>query len=180
MPPWSPDTYLKALHFAAEAHAGQVYAADHSKPYLLHLSLVAAEVMAALSTEAFAQPDLAVQCALLHDILEDTQVSFEQLEQNFGIEVARGVQALTKDPALPKEQRMADSLRRIQVEAIEVWLVKLADRITNLQPPPKHWSSEKIREYRAEAIQILRALSPASPYLAQRLKAKIEAYGAFE
>ena len=71
---------------------------------------------------------------------------------------------------------MTDSLRRILLQPREVWMVKLADRINNLQPPPSHWKDPKIAAYRAEAIQIVEALGPASPYLEGRLRAKIAAY----
>jgi len=57
---------------------------------------------------------------------------------------------------------MPDSLRRIQTQPPEVWVVKMADRITNLQPPPVSWSRDKIAAYRAQAGVILRELAPAS------------------
>ncbi|NTU80585.1 MAG: bifunctional (p)ppGpp synthetase/guanosine-3',5'-bis(diphosphate) 3'-pyrophosphohydrolase, partial [Chloroflexales bacterium] len=91
--------------------------------------------------------------------------------------VADGVLALSKDEALPKDERMPDSLRRIQAQPHAVWLVKLADRIVNMQPPPKHWQGDKIAAYKDEAHAILAALGAASPLLAARLAAKIEAYG---
>jgi guanosine-3',5'-bis(diphosphate) 3'-pyrophosphohydrolase len=74
---------------------------------------------------------------------------------------------------------MADSLARIRAQPREVWLVKLADRIVNLGPPPTDWSTDKRRAYQAEARGILTALAEASPYLADRLNARIAAYGAF-
>ncbi|WP_373541223.1 hypothetical protein [Chamaesiphon sp.] len=55
-------------------------------------------------------------------------------------------------------------------------MVKLADRITNLQPPPIHWTSAKILQYRDEAIEIHTHLQLASPFLASRLAAKIQNY----
>lgn len=51
-------------------------------------------------------------------------------------------------------------------------MVKMADRITNLQPPPKHWTPEKISRYREEACQIHQALKGACSYLAARLQEK--------
>jgi (p)ppGpp synthase/HD superfamily hydrolase len=56
---------------------------------------------------------------------------------------------------------MADSLRRIRVQPHDVWAVKLADRITNLAPPPAFWTAAKIAGYRAEAIMIADALGEA-------------------
>jgi len=172
---WSPDVYGDALRFAATRHAGQTVPGS-GHPYVVHLTSVAAEVLGALARERFAQPDLAVQCALLHDCVEDTPTTRDEVAAHFGEAVAAGVAALSKDDALPKDQRMADSLRRIQAQPHEVWIVKLADRITNLQPPPPHWSVEKRVGYVAEAGAILAALAPASVYLADRLAEKMSRY----
>ena len=173
---WSPDCYVDAYRFAAEAHRGQTVPGSNGLPYLMHVSMVAMEVMTALAIEPFHAPDLAIQCALLHDTLEDTAVTEDELARRFGTAVAAGVRALTKDPALPAAERMADSLRRIRGQTREVWIVKLADRITNLQPPPGHWSPEKCRRYRDEASAIVTALGSASPYLQRRMHDKIAAY----
>lgn len=72
---------------------------------------------------------------------------------------------------------MADSLARIRQQPLAVSMVKLADRITNLQPPPAHWDAAKIADYRAEAGTILEALDDADGWLAARLRGKIEGYG---
>jgi (p)ppGpp synthase/HD superfamily hydrolase len=145
-------------------------------PYLIHVGLVTAEVIAALRVEGGHDETLAVQCALLHDVLEDTPVTYAALEADFGSAVAAGVQALSKDPRLDKAQQMPDSLRRIQQQPAEVWLVKLADRICNLQAPRPVWSTERIHRYRAEARAIQQALHSASPVLAARLQARIDRY----
>lgn len=172
--PWQ-DHYIKAYRFAAHAHDGQTVPGSHI-PYLMHLSLVSMEVIASFAVEPGRDTALAAQCALLHDVIEDTAISREQLLAAFGQPVTDGVLALTKDESLPKPERMADSLRRIGRQPREVWMVKLADRITNLQPPPSHWTVEKIGKYKAEAITILDALGDASDYLAERLRSKIAAY----
>lgn len=172
---WDRDLYIKACRFAAQAHQGQLVPGG-SLPYLLHLNLVSMEILAALSAEPGYDGDLAVPCALLHDTIEDTDTSYEQIASLFGIRVADGVAALSKNPALEKSQQLADSLHRIKGQPIEIWMVKLADRITNLQPPPIHWTSAKIVKYRDEAIEIHTHLQAASPFLALRLAAKIQKY----
>jgi guanosine-3',5'-bis(diphosphate) 3'-pyrophosphohydrolase len=86
---------------------------------------------------------LALPVALLHDTLEDTNTTPDELSQIFGEEITQGVMSLTKDEFLPKEQQMDDCLRRIILQPKEIWAVKLADRITNLQPPPSHWIEQK-------------------------------------
>lgn len=71
---------------------------------------------------------------------------------------------------------MADSLERVKKQPKEIWMVKMADRITNLQPPPKHWSPEKIGNYLEEAIQIHAQLKEGNQYIAARLQEKIDRY----
>lgn len=174
---YTPDRFVVALRFAATKHEGHRMT-DGEFPYLVHLVSVASEVIAAL--EPGLDADLAVQCALLHDTLEDTPTTAAELVEHFGAPVAHGVLALSKtDDSIPKQARMADSLRRIRLQPREVWMVKLADRITNLAPPPEKWSSEKRHAYRAEAIVIAEALAGASTVLEARLGARITGYSAY-
>jgi len=170
------DKYDAAARFAATAHAGQTLKGSDA-PYLMHVTLVAAEVMAALQHESVTDADLAVQCALLHDTVEDTAVTLSQINARFGPDVAAGVDALSKRPGVP--DGMADSLARVHAARREIHLVKLADRTTNMAPPPGFWSSDKRRSYRAQAVMILDRLGAASPYLAGRLRFRIEAYAGY-
>jgi len=144
---------------------------------VVHVAAVATEALLALEHAALAERALAAQCALLHDVLEDTAVPPETLGARFGAAVLAGVSALSKDPSLPKEARMGDSLRRIRQQPPVIWCVKLADRITNLDVPPAHWSDARVTAYRAEAEEILAALGEASPRLAARLARRIARYG---
>lgn len=179
--PWTPETAMAAARFAAEAHQciGQTVPGTDI-PYFYHVSLVAIEVMNALSLEDAHDGDLAVQCALLHDVLEDTPATALQLAAQFGPVVTAGVQALTKDAVIAdKGARMRDSLKRIRQQPRAVWMVKLADRIVNLQPPPDDWNAAKVDQYRQEAREILHSLGAASPVLADRLTDKIRSYGRF-
>ena len=176
---WSQETYAKAYYFAALAHLGQELPGTQL-PYLVHVSLVCMEVIAALQAEPSRDGNLAVQCALLHAVIEDTEITYEQVEDEFGTAVADGVLALTKDEKLEKSLQMGDSLRRIREQPHEIWMVKLADRITNLKEPPCYWKREKIVRYRQEARQIYDAVHSASPFLAARLAQKIEDYQQFE
>lgn len=174
---WSQEKYLAAWLFAAEVHAAQTVPGT-TLPYVVHVGAVAMEILSALANGSVVDdPDLAVQCALLHDVVEDTPITVDQVADRFGDGVAAGVLALSKDSHLPtKAEQMADSLRRIQQQPREVWMVKLADRTVNLQPPPPHWAAAKIAAYREEARTILAVLGPADGYLAQRLAEKIEVY----
>jgi len=172
---FSPERYVAALEFAATRHRTQLVPGTEL-PYVVHVVSVAAELIAVLAESRVDQPDLAVQCALLHDTIEDTGTRYDEVAAAFGTGVADGVAALSKDEALPKAERMADSLRRIRLQPREVWMVKLADRITNLSAPPAYWSAEKRVAYRDEAIEIADALGSASQLLDTRLRERIVAY----
>jgi (p)ppGpp synthase/HD superfamily hydrolase len=194
--PWSQDLYLKAFHVAARAHRWQLYPVARAGvqpaarmpipwgigariPYIMHLSFVSMEIMAASGAGETFDTDLALQCALLHDTLEDTRLRYGQILDQFGEDVALGVLALTVNKRLPRDEQMPECLTRIRQQPREVWMVKLADRITNLQPPPRHWSKGRIRDYHREAGVILDALHEASPFLADRLRLKINEYAAY-
>jgi (p)ppGpp synthase/HD superfamily hydrolase len=175
---WSQDDYTRAYRFAADAHNGQMVPGT-SIPYIMHVSVVCMEVIAALRSEPDHDQNLAVQCSLLHDVIEDTQVRHERLTEVFGSAVAAGVLALTKNKKLDNSEQMADSLQRIRQQPRTIWMVKLADRISNLQAPPFYWPRQKIADYRAEAVQIRDALGKASVALSVRLAGKIEAYARY-
>ena len=172
---FAADSYLKALNFAAQAHGEQK--TQLGLPYVVHLSAVAMELIRALRAEPGHNEELAITCALLHDVLEDTPVSANEVNREFGPQVCAGIQALSKNAALPKEEQMEDSLRRILAQPKEIHLVKLADRITNLAPAPPHWTAWKISEYRKEAQKIYDALHGSSPFLAARFQERLATYG---
>lgn len=170
------ELYQKAIKFAGEKHKDQKVPGTNSN-YLLHISNVAMEIILAYNANNNFDLNYAVQLALLHDTLEDTQTDFSELLKMFGEKVAIGVQALTKNKNLDsKKEKMIDSLNRINKLEKEVGMVKLADRITNLQEPPKHWKKDKIQHYLSEAIVINKVLNNKNEYLNKRLENKIAEY----
>jgi (p)ppGpp synthase/HD superfamily hydrolase len=178
MTAWSPDVWHRALELAARAHQGQKLSGSEL-PYVLHPCAVAMELSLALAQrDDVSQPDLAIACALLHDVAEDTSVGVEEIRAAFGDAVAAGVAALSKDPTVgDKAAQLRDSLRRIREQPHEVWMVKLADRIHNLREPPPYWTAEKIAGYRDEASLILTELGAACPVLSARLRERLTLYG---
>ena len=172
---WSQESFLQALDFAAEAHGNQkVPGTGH--PYISHVVKVTTEVLSAFFFHPGRDVDLAVRCALLHDTLEDTKVTYASLVQHFGPDVAEGVRALTKNEDFPKEQQIKDSIDRILMLGSEIAMVKLADRITNLTPPFKQWTTAQEERYLAESLLIRNQLGFASEYLCNRLSDRIEGY----
>ena len=166
--------YQDAIKFAAYKHMEKRQKVKGTKlPYVVHLSNVAMEIfMAAPHTKGF-NLIYAIQAALLHDTIEDTQTTFDEIKDNFGEDIAIAVLALSKDEKLPKGKQIPDTLARIKKLRKEVWAVKLADRITNLQPPPANWSHAKNIKYLKESQVILDELKNGNQYLAKRLKDKI-------
>jgi guanosine-3',5'-bis(diphosphate) 3'-pyrophosphohydrolase len=177
--------YQHAILYAAQWHQAKNQKVPGTRlSYVVHLSNVAMEVMQAAAHTPGFDSMLGVQAALLHDVLEDTNCSLSELDYAFNLKVTLAVYALTKpatkngekpDPAT-KRQQMEESLRRIRLSPPEVWAVKMADRITNLQPPPARWSVKKAMTYLDEARVIHAALKEGNEYLQQRLQQKIKEY----
>lgn len=180
---WSIDHLQELWRLAIELHHQQTYGGAQKGQrwaYISHIGSVTFEVLNALQQEPDLDAHLCVSCAILHDTIEDTPFEYHDVEERFGTAVAKGVLALSKDPNIgDRLAQMQDSLTRIQAQPKEVGVVKLADRISNLNEPPHYWSREKRQFYRDEAQVILEALRPCSAYLAARLAAKIERYQQF-
>lgn len=180
---WSQELFVKAWEYASIAHHGQTYStpiASLRLDYLTHIGAVAMELMHGLALDQQGLDfDYALQCALLHDVLEDTPRTYPELAAEFGLKIADGVAALSKNPDLPRVEQMLDSLQRIQQQPKEVWAVKVADRINNLSAPPAHWTLERKLAYQAEAQVIYDHLHSAHLLLAARLQRKIADYAQY-
>jgi guanosine-3',5'-bis(diphosphate) 3'-pyrophosphohydrolase len=137
---------FRTLAFAAEKHRHQRRKDAEASPYINH-PIALAELLGSVGVD---DPNV-LQAALLHDTVEDTDTTFQELEARFGKEVAGIVREVTDDKSLPKGDR-----KRLQIEhaahlSREAKLVKLADKICNLRDingaPPAGWSIERKREY---------------------------------
>jgi len=138
---------LKALKFAAQKHCGQRRKGSDASPYINHLIDVT-EVLASVGGVT----DLAtLQAAVLHDTLEDTRTSPEELEALFGVEVRQLVEEMTDDKTLPKAERKRLQTERAPHLSNRAKQIKIADKISNVRDvthiPPEDWSLERRREY---------------------------------
>ena len=121
----------KAFRFALKYHQGQ--SRDSGEPYMMH-PLMVAHILADMRMDV-----VAMETGLLHDVVEDTSVTVDQVRKEFGEEVARCVDGVTKLSKLDfysAEDRQAESFRKMllaMVEDIRVILVKLADRMHNMR-----------------------------------------------
>ena len=177
---WDREKYNKAWYFATRKHTGQTYGGAEQNEkidYINHIGSVTMEIIWVLqNTSENFNADLAVQCAILHDTIEDTDTNYKEIYELFGKDVADGVKALTKNEKLSKDERMSDSLKRIQQQAKEIWLVKIADRISNLYHPPYYWDNEKKINYIKESEIIYGKLNSAGSLISKRLRNKIDNY----
>ncbi len=168
------NCYENALFFAYDAHSNQLMSFPKNAPYILHCVGVANIALTASSKVEDLNINLVAQVALLHDILEDTNVTYEELSKKFGSEVADGVLALTKNKELRSREAMIDSINRIKKQSKEIAIVKLADRTFNLRCFVPKWSDEKKVAYVEEAKIILKELGYASSYLSNKLQERID------
>lgn len=175
---WNPDLYQKTLSFANHAHREQKLPGS-DLPYVAHLCNVCMEAVHAVVQSGTEDINLTLQCALLHDTIEDTDLTYQDIEKEFGTQVADGVLALTKDENLDKSEQMPDSLQRILQQSSEIRIVKMADRINNLSKPPYYWTKEKKTKYQKEARLILDTLGGVNPYIERRLSHRIEQYSQY-
>jgi guanosine-3',5'-bis(diphosphate) 3'-pyrophosphohydrolase len=156
---------LKALAFAAHKHRDQRRKDAEASPYINHPIALADVLM-----NEGGVTDVEVLCAaLLHDTVEDTATTHEELVDAFGSRIARIVAEVTDDQALPKSER-----KRLQVEhaasiSREAKLVKLADKICNLRDvmerPPAKWDLQRRREYFEWAKQVVDRMRGIHPRL---------------
>jgi guanosine-3',5'-bis(diphosphate) 3'-pyrophosphohydrolase len=166
---------LKALAFAAHKHRDQRRKDADASPYINHPIALAD----ALVNEG-GVTDFEVLCAaLLHDTVEDTDTTHEELVDAFGSRIARIVAEVTDDKHLPKAER-----KRLQIEhapkiSHEAKLVKLADKLVNLRDvaerPPAKWDLARRREYFDWAKQVIDGLRGAPGEEMRRLEAAFDA-----
>jgi guanosine-3',5'-bis(diphosphate) 3'-pyrophosphohydrolase len=156
---------LDALQFASQKHRDQRRKDQEASPYINH-PIALANV---LWREAKVHEAVVISAALLHDTIEDTETTAEELRERFGAKVARVVEEVTDDKNLLKAER-----KRLQIEhaphiSREAKLVKLADKICNLRDmaasPPKTWPKSRVREYFDWAKKVVDALRGVHPVL---------------
>jgi guanosine-3',5'-bis(diphosphate) 3'-pyrophosphohydrolase len=159
-----PDL-VKALSFAAEKHRDQRRKDDHGSPYINHpIALVRL-----LCVEAGVTDKVTLCAAFLHDTIEDTDATADELEAQFGGSVSRVVMEVTDDKHLPKAERKRLQIERAASASHQAKLVKLADKICNLRDvyerPPVGWSLARQQEYFDWAWQVVRGIRGTHPGL---------------
>lgn len=180
---WSIDKLQDIWQLASKLHDGQKYGGiekGEQVEYINHIGSVTFEILNVINFTDDFDINLAIHCAVLHDVIEDTSFDLSKAQELFGEEIAQGVLSLTKNENLgTKEEMMLDSLKRIKEQPKEVWAVKMADRICNLYAPPFYWDNERKKAYIFESKVIYDYLKDGNSYLAERLRVKIEEYNKY-
>ncbi len=164
----------RAADYAARQHVAQRRKGERSEPYVNHLTEVAS-----LLAEATDGNDVVLLLGgLLHDTLEDTDSTYEDLVERFGPEVAALVAEVTDDKALPKQDRKRLQIEKTASKSTRARLLKIADKTSNLRSlvtsPPAGWSIERLREYVVWARDVVRSCRGLNP----RLEAAFDAAAA--
>tara|TARA_B110000211_G_scaffold234241_2_gene303080 strand:- start:335 stop:1171 length:837 start_codon:yes stop_codon:yes gene_type:complete len=132
----------KALLTASKAHMSQRRKSDDS-PYINHLI----EVQSLLATSANVKDEDIIIAGLLHDVIEDSDVTQMQIQGEFGSRIASLVAAVTDDKTLPLEKRRELAIKKLENAPKSVKLIKLADICSNAMAIPKGWNIERITSY---------------------------------
>lgn len=149
-------TIRQAYEFAYKSHDGQFRKSE--EPYIIH-PVTVAKVLAELNADRET-----ICSALLHDVVEDCNVSAKEIEERFGAQVRKiveGVTKLGKFSFSSKEERQAENFRKLIVaiaEDVRVVLVKLADRLHNMQTLD-YMAEKKQREIAKETLEIYAPLA---------------------
>jgi guanosine-3',5'-bis(diphosphate) 3'-pyrophosphohydrolase len=150
-PNFDRDLVERAYLFAEKAHAGQFRISGD--PFIQH-SLEVAYILADLQLDM-----LSIVAGLLHDVVEDTDATFDEIEELFGSKtrfLVAGVTKLGKIEYKSKEERHAENLRRMflaMAKDVRVIMIKLADRLHNMRTL-KHHPVEKQKEIAQETLEI--------------------------
>jgi len=156
---------LRAADRAARWHVDQRRKGAAEEPYVNHLLEVASLVAEATAGR---DPEL-VMAALLHDAVEDQDVSRETIAQEFGDRVAAIVAEVTDDKSLPKAERKRKQVDAAAGKSPAAKILKLADKLSNIRSiahsPARDWSAERKLEYIRWAREVVAGLRGASPVL---------------
>lgn len=145
--PLNPAQLLRAIAFAAEKHSGQRRKDAEASPYIYHPIAVAN----LLATAGEVSDEAILLGAALHDRVEDTKTTFEELEEHFGPEVTGLIRELTDDKSLEKMERKRLQIEHAPQSSDRAKQLKIADKICSIRDisvcPLVSWSLERHSDY---------------------------------
>jgi guanosine-3',5'-bis(diphosphate) 3'-pyrophosphohydrolase len=170
------ELVLQGVAFAAEKHQAQTRKnADHT-PYIIHPIGVADSIVRIGGVH----DAKILVAALLHDTVEDTDTTFEEISKQFGDKIADYVKEVTDDKSLPTRARKKMQIIHAFHKSKGAAIIKLSDKLYNLnnllQDPPKDWTRERIDQYFQWAQTVIENLPSANDDLKQAVHDVIAEY----
>ena len=146
---------LKAAHFSAQKHSTQRRKDEDASPYINHPISVALAIAQIGDVD---DPEI-LAAALLHDTIEDTDTTSEELEEQFGEQVCKYVLEVTDDKDLLKNERKEKQIEHAETLSKGAVLIKLGDKISNVTDiiynPPSKWDINRRRAYLDWAEEVI-------------------------
>jgi guanosine-3',5'-bis(diphosphate) 3'-pyrophosphohydrolase len=156
---------LTALQFAARKHRTQRRKDVDASPYINH----PIDVATVLATRGRIRDLPTLLAAILHDTIEDTETTAEELEREFGAEVRALVIEVSDDKRLPKAERRRRQVEHSRLKSLKAKVIKLGDKIANVRDltlaPPHDWSIGRRREFLDWTEQVVKGCRGSNPEL---------------
>ena len=154
------EDFPRAMDFVRDAHAGQIR--DEGTPYIEHIE----GVLKILKDEFHVRADTALSVAALHDVIEDTSVTYEDLKNAFGPVIADAVLTLTKKDGQDTKAYL-DNISNSDISWLMI--IKLADRLHNLRTIKRTGNPEKIMRKCQETKEYYMSYAKAYPDIERKL-----------
>ncbi|MFH0893096.1 MAG: HD domain-containing protein [Bacteroidota bacterium] len=150
--------FLKAIHFAAHKHKNHRRKDRKRTPYINHPIGVAM----ILNETANINDQHILAAAVLHDTLEDTDTTFQELSETFSVKIATIVKEVSDDKSLPRNIRKQRQIETAPSLSYEARLIRIADKINNLHDitfsPPVFWSKKELKSYQDWALEVVNSI----------------------
>ena len=167
---------LEAVLFSSEKHQYQARKNVEKTSYIVHPIRVASHL---LTIGKVVQKEVLI-AALLHDTLEDTETTYEEISSFFGVQVANFVQEVTNDPLVPSHVQKEQQVLKACHKSAGAAMIKLADKFDNLSDlktsPPQGWDLKRIDHYFRHAKAVIDNLPWVNAPLKQSVESLISKY----
>lgn len=167
---------IDAVIFSASQHRFQTRKNAQKTPYIIHPIGVADSLM---NIGGVRDPDIII-AGLLHDTIEDTSTTYEDIAADFGVRVAKFVKEVTDDKTLPKDERKKQQVLHAGEKSAGAAQIKLADKLYNmsniLYAPPPNWEKERCDAYIKWGEQVVSNLPWVNSSLKQAVDDIVDEY----
>ncbi len=157
--------FLKALNFAAVKHRNQKRKNFAATPYVNHLI----DVAGLISEKGGIDDEIILAAAVLHDTIEDTETTPDELTALFGEKISEIVSEMSDDKTLDKKVRKQKQVEESRYKSYEAKVIKIADKISNVKDvlynPPALWPLSRRKDYLLWANDVVNSIRGTNPGL---------------